>query len=77
MQLKQRMLRLLTSFDAFAFAVMCMGNVKQGECASSAAWDCLLHGRWQGGFVRVIDSIFFFDPNHCANSWQWQRKLYQ
>ena len=77
MSIKNRILMLLTSLDAFLFAVVMLGNVKQGECASSAAWNLYLQGRWQGKLmVPIINTIFFFDKDHCAGSWEWQRELY-
>lgn len=74
---RERWGMLLTGLDAFLFALACFGNVKQGECASSAAWDCLLCNRWQGRiFVPMIDTLFR-SPGHCERSWQWQQHLYQ
>ena len=72
--MKNRILMLLTALDAFLFAVVCLGNVKQGECASSAAWDCKVQGKWAGWFVKPID--FIFGAGHCEQSWKWQQVLY-
>jgi len=72
----ERYKMLLTTLDAFLFCIVCLGNVRQGECASSAAWDCKLAGKWQGGFVRLINWIFR-DPNHCERSWKWQQHIYK
>ncbi len=74
-----RVFVLAVALDAFLFAVACLGNVKHGECASSAAWDLHRAGKWQGKLlVPVID--FFFRPwmtEHCRKSWVWQRHLYE
>ena len=74
-----RVFVLAVAFDAFLFAVACLGNVKHGECASSAAWDLHRAGKWQGKLlVPVID--FFFRPwmtEHCRKSWVWQKHLYE
>ena len=68
----------LIALDVFLFAVVCLGNVKRGECASSAAWDCYEQDKWQGRFfVPLIDALFFFDPGHCRLSWLGQQQLYQ
>ena len=68
---------ILTALDALAFAIVCLGNVRQGEYASSAAWDCLRRGKWQGRvLVPIIDRLFFFDPDHCLSSWHDQKHLY-
>lgn len=78
MKIGYRILTLMTSLDTFLFAVFMLGNIKQGECASSAAWNLLLEYRWQGKLmVPIIDTLFFFDKNHCKNSWEWQRDLYK
>lgn len=75
--MRTRLLMILTALDALAFALICLGNVRQGEYASSAAWDCLRQAKWQGRvFVPIIDAIFFFDPDHCLGSWQDQKHLY-
>ena len=77
MSLKYRVLTLLTSLDTFLFAVVMLGNIKQGECASSAAWNMLLQNRWQGKLmVPIINALFFFDKDHCKKSWEWQKELY-
>lgn len=77
MSITTRILRLLTSLDTFLFAVVMLGNIKHGECASSAAWNLYLQGRWQGRLmVPIIDALFFFDKHHCKGSWEWQRDLY-
>lgn len=73
---KRRLSTLLTNMDAFIFCLLCLGNTKQGECASSAAWDCLLADKWQGIFVGWINWLFM-DPDHCRRSWEWQNHLYR
>lgn len=77
MNLRTRILRVLTSLNTFLFSVAMFGNIKQGECASSAAWNLYLQGRWQGKLmVPIIDAIFFWDKHHCKASWEWQRQEY-
>ena len=76
--MKTRLLRVLIALDVFMFALFCFGNVRRGECASSAAWDCKLAEKWQGYlFVPLIDALFWFDPHHCAASWADQQSIYQ
>jgi len=74
-----RIFVLAVALDAFLFAVACMGNVKHGECASSAAWDLYRCGKWQGRVaVAVIDWIFSrWTSEHCRKSWVWQQDLYK
>ena len=76
--LGQRVFVLAVALDAFLFAVVCLGNVKHGECASSAAWDLHRAGKWQGKLlVPVIDLIFRpWMTEHCRKSWVWQRSIY-
>ena len=75
---KARALTVLVALDVFLFAVCCFGKAKIGECASSAAWDCLAKDKWQGHlFVPIINALFFFDPDHCHASWKWQQFLYE
>ena len=74
---EHRVFMFLVTLDAFLFMLICLGNVRFGECASSAAWDMYLAGKWRGrAAVAVIDTLFFFTPNHCRKSWEWQRHLY-
>lgn len=74
-----RIFVLAVALDAFLFAVACMGNVKHGECASSAAWDLKRSGKWQGRIaVAVIDCLFSpWMKEHCRKSWLWQEDLYK
>jgi hypothetical protein len=63
---------ILIALDVLIFAVVCLGNVKRGECASSAAWDCKLEGKWPGRLAALLG-----DRDHCRLSWQGQQHLYQ
>lgn len=75
--IEHRVFMFLVTLDAFLFMLVCFGNVKFGECASSAAWDLHLAGKWQGRLaVSVIDTLFFFTSDHCRKSWEWQQHLY-
>jgi hypothetical protein len=76
--LKHRVFIFLVTLDAFLFMLVCLGNVRFGECASSAAWDLYLANKWQGKVaVAIIDTLFFFSTAHCQRSWEWQRSLYE
>jgi hypothetical protein len=38
---------------------------------SAAAWRLEQTGKWQGIILRpIIDWLFWFDPQHCFNSYQ-------
>ena len=75
-----QLLIIACALDAFIFALITLGNCRRGEYASSAAWSCLLAGKWQGRvFVPVIDKVFSWlgDVDHCKTSWQGQKHLYE
>ena len=73
----ERLLMILIAADVFIFSLVCFGNVKRGECASSAAWDMSVKGKFWGKFwVPVIDKIFFFQADHCKKSWENQPEIY-
>lgn len=72
----RNLLNILLAFDAFAFSLICGGNVYPGEYASSAAYRLDKQGRWQGRVFRpVID--FFFGAGHCFGSWEMQNSMTQ
>ena len=70
MSFKARLLNIIVALDVFLFACICLGNVKRGETASAAAWALYLDNKWQGRFwVPVIDTLLWFDPDHCRKSY--------
>ena len=43
------------------------GHSNQTFAARNYMWK--RHGRWN--LVLVIDTIFWFDPNHCSDAWTY------
>ena len=70
MTLPRRILNMLVALDCFLFAVLCLGNVQRGETASEAAWKLERDGKFFGFTRPLIDTLFFFDPNHCRTSYE-------
>jgi hypothetical protein len=77
--MKTRTLMILIAADVFIFALICLGKVKRGECASSAAWDLKRNGKRRGRVaVSLIDGVArrLGDDNHCHKSWLGQKQIY-
>lgn len=69
--MKRRLLNWLIALDQFAFCTVTLGNSKPNESASAAAWRLEQTGHWAGKLFRpVIDTIFFFDPEHCRQAYE-------
>jgi hypothetical protein len=65
----QRIKNLLLCWDQWMFVLLTLGLAHPDETASAAAWRLELEGRWTGKFWRpVIDKLFFWDDNHCEES---------
>lgn len=68
--MKQRILNILLPIDMLAYMLMTLGSGAVGETMSGAAWRLEQAGRLQGRIFRpLIDTLFFFDPCHCAASY--------
>lgn len=71
-ELQRRLKNLFISLDVFLFCLLCLGNTKRNETASSAAWSLKLSNKPQGYiFVYIIDSLAILvgDINHCEESY--------
>lgn len=68
--MKQRLINLFISLDQFLFCWLTLGAADPDETFSAAAWRWERDGRWIGRFWRpVIDTIFFFQPDHCYKAY--------
>lgn len=68
--MKQRLFNLLVALDQFLFCVITLGGSMPDETASAAAYRGELLGYWSGRIFRpLIDAIFWFDPQHCRESY--------
>lgn len=75
-ELQRRLKNFFVALDVFLFCLVCLGNTKRNETASSAAWSLKLDNKPQGYlFVYLIDSIavLFGDINHCEESYNNER----
>lgn len=65
-----------------AIAIDQLGNALLGgwadETLSSCAWRMERAGRPWGRITRpLIDTLFFFQPNHCRNAFECERQRVQ
>lgn len=65
----------LIALDQLVNVILCKGH--PDETMSSNVWRMEQAGKpW--GFMRpVIDTLFFFDPDHCSNSYIAERERRQ
>lgn len=69
--MKQRIYNLMVSLDQFLFCVLTLGGSMPDETASAAAYRGELLGYWTGRLFRpLIDRLFWFDPDHCAEAFR-------
>lgn len=69
--MKQRAWNLLVALDQFAFCLLTLGGSMPDETASAAAYRSEAQGHWAGCVFRpLIDAIFWFDPEHCRESFR-------
>ena len=67
--MKRRALNLLIALDQFAFCILTLGHSDPDETMSSAAYRMEMDGKPFGFMRPVIDALFWFDPDHCKNSY--------
>lgn len=73
----KRLGNILRGIDQFLFVLVTLGAAHNDETPSAAAWRLELEGHWSGKFWRpVIDGLFFFDKNHCEESF-WNEVLHK
>lgn len=69
--MKRRILNLLISIDQLIYVVVTLGDGSPDETMSSAAWRLEQDGRLAGKLFRpVIDTLFWFDKDHCQTSYE-------
>ena len=72
--MKRRLLNFLVALDQLAWVVLTLGNGQPDESISAASWRMESQGKLAGRILRpLIDTLFFFDKNHCRRSWQSER----
>ena len=67
---KQRILNVLIALDQFLFCLATLGHSSPDETLSAASYRWETEGKVQGKLLRpFIDLLFWFDKNHCYESW--------
>lgn len=65
-----RLKNLALSLDQFIYVIITLGAGNPDETCSSAAWRMECDGKFFGFFRPIIDCIFFWDDNHCKESYE-------
>ncbi len=66
----QRILNLLIAIDQLIYVIITLGKGCPDETMSAAAWRLEQAGKIQGKIFRpLIDWLFWFDKDHCYNSY--------
>lgn len=69
--MKRRILNLLIALDQFLYVLVTLGNGDPDETMSAAAWRLEQNRHWAGIIFRpFIDTLFWFDPEHCKTSYE-------
>lgn len=75
---KERLLNILIATDQWLFNLACLGNASPDETASSCAWRSEQEGKILGKIFRpLIDTLLWFDKNHCEESYKAELCLRQ
>lgn len=76
--MRQRFLNLLIALDQFLFSVVTLGGAMPDETASAAAWRGEQLGHLLPRFFRpLIDTLFFFDDDHCEKAYRAEERREQ
>ncbi len=66
----KRLLNLLIALDQLVYVIITFGSGNPDETCSSAAYRMEMKGKFFGFWRPIIDGIFFFDNNHCKESYE-------
>lgn len=69
----RRVLNLLIALDQFLFCCLTLGRSDPDETMSSAAWRMERDGKFFGFTRKIIDALFWFDPEHCRKAYFSER----
>ena len=76
--MRRRILNLLIALDQLAWVILTLGNGMPDETISAALWRMESQGKRAGIWLRpLIDTLFWFDPDHCLSAWQSERNKQQ
>ena len=74
----ERLLNILIATDQWLFNLICLGDASPDETASSCAWRSEQQGKIFGKIFRpIIDTLLWFDKNHCEESYKAELYLRQ
>lgn len=68
-EIKQRFLNLAISLDQFLFCILTLGYSSPDETFSAACWRWEVEGKPLGFMRKVVDTLFWFDKEHCKSSY--------
>lgn len=68
--MRRRAINLFIALDQFLFCCITLGNSDPDETASSAAYRMERDGKFFGFMRPVIDTILWFDKEHCKASYE-------
>ena len=66
----KRIKNLLIALDQLLYVIITLGSADPDETGSSAAWRLECDGKFFGFFRPVIDTLFFWEPDHCRLSYE-------
>jgi hypothetical protein len=69
MNLKQRILNLLIAIDQLIYVIITLGDGCPDETMSAAAYKIERDGKFFGFFRPVIDTLLWFDQDHCRKAY--------
>ncbi|MEP6587518.1 MAG: hypothetical protein ABJA84_02015 [Polaromonas sp.] len=73
--MKRRILNIVVAFDQLVYVVVTLGHGDPDETLSGAAWRTEQAGRLGGRIFRpIIDTLLWFDPDHCRTSHEGERR---
>jgi hypothetical protein len=73
--MRRYIFNLLIAIDQLLNVLVCNGE--PDETMSSAAYRMHRDGRPAGFLMPIIDTLFFFDPDHCKASYWAEKKRSQ
>lgn len=68
-ELSRRLKNILLMLDQSIYVIITLGGGNPDETCSSAAWRMETRNKFFGFFRVIIDLIFFWDDNHCQESY--------
>lgn len=67
--MKRRVLNLLIALDQLVYVVITLGAGMPDETMSAAAYRMELTGKPAGVFRSIIDTLLWFDEDHCHQAY--------